>query len=153
MLIRPYEENDWKYLMAIHDAARMEELRLAQLETAFVPLEQAAENEGLFDYTVEVAVIDGRPTGFIAYSHEEIAWLYVAPAYGRQGIGTGLVRHVLEQHPTTPFLIEVLWGNEPAKNLYEKMGFEVDYVAEGVMPGNEDFGVKVYCMERRNFGG
>ena len=69
-----YEEHDWISIEDIHDKARYIELKLANLEEAFVPLEKAAYNEGLFDYVVDVAVIDDKTVGFIAYTKDEIGY-------------------------------------------------------------------------------
>ena len=66
LVIRTYEERDWPAIEAIHDAARMQELTLAQLAEAFIPLQQAAVSEGLFDDTVAVAERDGTVVGFVA---------------------------------------------------------------------------------------
>ena len=43
--------------------------------------------------------------------------------------------------------VEVLFGNTPAKKLYEKFGFEVVEILSGKMPGNEKYNIKVYSME------
>lgn len=149
VVIRPYQQEDWAAIQSIHDRARRAELGLAGLAQAFVPLREAAVSEGLFDYTVEVA-LNGqeRVVGFVAYTHQELAWLYVEPDAQRQGIGAALVRHVLGKVRCAPVCVEVLCGNEPAKALYEKMGFHTVRIAHGRMPGNEAFQVKVYCMER-----
>lgn len=146
--IRPYEERDWTAIEAIHDAARMQELTLASLAEAFIPLRQAAVSEGLFDYTVEVAEKDGRVVGFVAYTSEEMGWLYVEPASMRQGVGSALVRHGLSKCEGTVTL-EVLAGNEPARCLYERCGFRVTDTVSGRMPGNEQFRVKVWCMAHK----
>lgn len=145
LVIRPYEERDWPAIEAIHDAARMQELTLAHLAEAFIPLQQAAVSEGLFDYTVAVAERDGKVAGFVAYTPEELAWLYVAPGCMRQGIGTALVRHVLDRRDG-PMTLEVLVGNEPARRLYEGCGFRLTDTVTGRMPGNEQFRVTVWCM-------
>ena len=145
ILIRPYEARDWPAIEAIHDAARMQELTLAGLADAFIPLAQAAVSEGLFDYTVEVAEKDGRVFGFVAYTPEELGWLYVEPASMRQGIGSALVRHALEKREGVMSL-EVLAGNESARCLYERCGFRVTDTVSGRMPGNEQFRVTVWCM-------
>lgn len=146
--IRPYRPSDKGRLGAIHDAARKAELCLAGLEDAFLPFSQAAEREDFFQYPhIEVAVADGQVQGVIAYTDEEIAWLYVAPWMARRGIGRALIRRALESEPGIG-AIEVLWGNEPAKKLYESFGFYVREVEEGVMPGNETFHVRVWCMSR-----
>ena len=143
ILIRPYEARDWPAIEAIHDAARMQELTLAHLAEAFIPLQQAAVSEGLVDYTVAVAERDGRVAGFVAYTPEELAWLYVAPGCMRQGIGTALVRHALAMRQG-PMTLEVLVGNEPARRLYEGCGFRLTDTVTGRMPGNEQFRVTVW---------
>lgn len=145
--IREYEEQDWMRLMEVHDSARMQELEYAGIPEAFLSLNVAAEREGLFDYQVDVAVVDGELAGFAAYNEEELGWLYVDTEYHRQGIGQRLIRHVLERTTYRPLTIEVLAGNEPAKRLYEKMGFKETKKLAGVMPGNEKYQVTVYRME------
>ncbi|MGN0747345.1 MAG: GNAT family N-acetyltransferase [Aristaeellaceae bacterium] len=145
LVIRPYEEGDWPAIEAVHDAARMQELTLAALPEAFIPLQQAAVSEGLFDYTVAVAEQDGKVVGFMACTPEELAWLYVAPDCMGQGVGTALVRHALDQREG-PMTLEVLVGNEPARRLYERCGFRLTDTVTGRMPGNEQFRVTVWCM-------
>ena len=44
--------------------------------------------------------------------------------------------------------VETLYGNEPAKRLYESFGFTVREIVAGKMPGNEQFAVRVYRMYR-----
>ncbi len=146
--IRPYTEADWAAIMEIHDLARPLELHAARLDEAFVPLREAALREGLFDYTVEVAVLDGRAAGFAAYSEDELAWLYVRPDCMRRGVGARLVARVVSARPGRTLSVEVLEGNEPARALYEKLGFAQTGMAEGAMPGNERFHVRVSRMER-----
>ena len=130
ILIQPYCEQHWSQIEAIHDAARRIELEQAGLPEAFVPLKEAAKKEGLFDYRVDVALLNGKAVGFCAYTEEELAWLYVAPEQMRKGIGQRLIKHALCQEPGIRY-IEVLFGNEPAKRLYEKMGFQVKEVLSG----------------------
>ena len=100
-----------------------------------------------FDYTVAVAMQEGRVCGFAAYADEELAWLYVDPDYMRRGIGSALVRHVIEHTYKRPLCIEVLKGNTPAIRLYESMGFHTTKLCSGKMPGNENFSVTVHCMQ------
>ncbi len=79
----------------MHDLARLDELRSASLDSAFLPLKIAAKNEDLFKYKILVAERNSEVVGFIAYSEEEIAWLYVDPANYRNGIGKALVKAVV----------------------------------------------------------
>ncbi|WP_434284229.1 GNAT family N-acetyltransferase [Clostridium botulinum] len=151
IMIRNYKQQDWSPIEEIHDAARKIELHFAGLDDAFVPLAQAAVNEGLFDYTVCVALISDNVVGFVAYSEDEIAWLYVAPDFMRQGVGKSLIMHVIENTIQRPLGLEVLAGNNPALHLYEATGFETTEICSGAMPGNESFEVTVCCMQQKNF--
>lgn len=147
LVIRPYRPEDLPRLSAIHDAARLQELRLAGLAEAFLPLEIAAEREGLFQYTLRVAEWDGQAAAFAAYTEDELAWLYVDPAYMRRGIGSRLVRYVQENTSARPLVIEVLAGNGPAMSLYKAMGFQHVDTRTGAMPGNEAFQVTAWVLE------
>ena len=144
--IRPYRDSDWPRLQAIHDEARRNELALAGLSAAFLPLEIAAQREGLFDYTLSVAELDGQVAGFAAYTEDELAWLYVDPALARRGVGRALVEYALGEMGR-PVSIEVLAGNTPALALYESRGFRRTRTLSGKMPGNEEFPVTVHVLE------
>lgn len=146
--IRGYEEKDWNRLMEVHDAARMEELRWAKCECAFVPLKEKVIRERLFQYEICVACIQEKVVGFCAYSQDELAWLYVDPAYAHQGIGRTLSDYVIEHTSKRPLHVEVLAENEPARRLYESCGFQLAKKACGIMPGKEEVEVIVECMER-----
>ncbi len=143
--IRPYRDGDFPEMCALHDAARRDELRLAGLGDAFVPLETAAEREGLFSYNLLVAELDGVLAGFCAFFDDELAWLYVDPAHARKGVGRALSESALAELGR-PVYLEVLCGNEPALSLYRSLGFREERVAEGRMPGNEGFAVRAHCM-------
>lgn len=148
IVIRKYQPQDWDRLQEIHDSARKNELRLAGLEAAFIPLAQAAEAEGLFDYRVDVAVIRGQVVGFVAYSNNELAWLYIDPLQTRRGIGSMLASHAMNHICSKPIHVELLVGNAPALALYESLGFKIMQKISGTMPGNEAFTVTVYSMEK-----
>ena len=145
--IRPYQDADFADICRIHDPARQSELALAGLADAFLPLSIAAEREGLFDYRVYVAEYDGIVTGFVAFSEDEIAWLYVDTNYSRRGIGTSLLRYAM-QFTDDEVSIEVLAGNDPAIALYLSLGFVIEETLTGKMPGNEEFPVTVHVMKK-----
>lgn len=144
--IEPYSPRYWEQIQAAHDGARMQELTLAGLEGAFLPLSVAAQREGLFDYQVYVALEDGQAAGFVAYTEEELAWLYVHPRFQKRGIGRELARFALEQMESGDKSVEVLVGNEPARKLYRSLGFTKEEMLHGHMPGNEDYEVSVWQM-------
>lgn len=146
--IRPYISSDYKYIVEIHDVSRKIELSMASLDNAFLPFSLAAEREDFFDYPhIDVAVADGVVAAFCAYTDDELAWLYVSPKMMRKGIGKRLVEKALNTEPNIKY-VEVLFGNEPARKLYELSGFRVQKIVKGIMPGNESFKVKVYRMFR-----
>ena len=84
--------------------------------------------------------------GFVAFTPEELAWLYVDPACHRQGIGRALARAALAQMGPKPLTVEVLAGNLPALSLYRSLGFSQEKIVRGHMPGNEAFPVTVHCL-------
>jgi ribosomal protein S18 acetylase RimI-like enzyme len=144
--IRPYTTADWERVCQIHDAARRDELAAAGLAAAFLTLEQTAENEGFHDYTIRVAEVDGKVVGFVAFTPEELAWLYVDPAAYGKGIGTSLILSALREN-AAPMTAEVLDGNAAAIAVYRKAGFEVIGTEQGQMPGNEKFRVSVTVLK------
>lgn len=146
--IVPYTGADWEGIEKAHDAARMQELRFAGLTDAFLPLSVAAEREGLFEYTVLVARKDGTAVGFTAFTEDELAWLYVHPDHQGQGIGRRLACAALDRMAPGEQAVEVLQGNEPARQLYKSLGFRRERLLHGTMPGNEQFGVSVWQMTR-----
>ena len=146
--IRKYEMSDWDAIERVHDRARKVELHLAGLDEAFLPLKIAAEREDLFDYPgLFVAEMEGEVVGFAACNEEELAWVYVLPEHFRKGVGRALSKYALEAFPGIDS-IEALKGNEPARGLYESLGFEVKGIIHGRMPGNEAFQVDVYDLKR-----
>ena len=134
--IRPYQAADWARLCEIHDAARLDELEPTIGRDAFLTLEQTAENEGLFDNQLFVADVNQKIQGFVAYSDEELAWLYVDPPFYRRGVGRALLQHAVA-HAGPDIMIEVLEGNAPALALYLSEGFAVSKRVEGKLAGNE----------------
>lgn len=147
--VAPYEPAHWAGIEAAHDAARMQELRLAGLQAAFLPLSVAAEREGLFEYSVCVATLNEKVVGFAAFTEDELAWLYVNPAYQRQGVGRALAEYALIQMGPGEKMVEVLEGNEPARRLYRSLGFTSEELLHGHMPGNEEFEVSAWQMTKK----
>lgn len=145
--IRAYQPKDWEMIVAVHDPARMQELRYAGLEAAYLPLAIAAEREDLFSYQIYVALDEEQMVGFAAFTDDELAWLYVCPDHQRKGVGSALARFALDHMKQGVKSVEVLKGNEPARSLYRKLGFTKETEVSGVMPGNEGFFVSVWQME------
>ncbi len=146
--IRIYEDRDWKRLCEIHDAARMDELRGSVDLAAFLTLEETAENEGLFDDELYVAVSEKQVVGFVAFSSDEINWLYTDPNHYKKGIGNALLNFALERCEDK-VEVSVLSGNKPAIQLYLKAGFKIIEKKTGKLVGNEAFDAEGFIMEWR----
>jgi ribosomal protein S18 acetylase RimI-like enzyme len=144
--LRPYESDDWDRLCVIHDRSRMDELVAVDMTEAFLALDHTAQNEGLFDGQVVVAEIDGEVLGFMAFTREELSWLYVDPAAYRRGIGRALVRHAI-RHSAGKLLTEVLVGNERALQLYLSEGFSLVKRVDGHLVGNDRFAASAYLLQ------
>ena len=149
--IRPYQTADWARLCEIHDAARLDELGQTVGKDAFLTLEQTAENEGLFENQLFVADVDQKIRGFVAYSEEELAWLYVDPPFYRKGVGRALLQHAVAQ-AGPDMMIEVLEGNAPALGLYLSEGFAVTKRVEGKLAGNESHAAVGLVLKRSSQG-
>lgn len=86
--------------------------------------------EKFFDYPhIDVATINDGVVAFSAYTDDELAWLYVSPDMMRNGIGRKLVARALDIEPGIKH-IEALYGNEPARKLYESIVFFVQEIEE-----------------------
>lgn len=145
--IREYHEVDFDRLCQIHDQARKRELEAANLSEAFKSLKIAAYEEDLFSYNIYVGQKDKKVIGFVAFSDDELAWLYVDSSFQKQGVGSKLIEFSLNKMKR-PVYLEVLMGNS-AKELYLHKGFKFCKHESGKMPGNETFKVEVDLLVYR----
>lgn len=146
--VRLYRPDDWPQLCAIHDRARVDELRGSVDLAAFIPLERSAEPEGLFDGELWVACVGERVVGYVAAADDEITWLYVAPDCYRRGIGRTLLRHAIARCGPV-VTTEVLIGNSAAIQLYTTEGFEIVETRSGKLNGAEQFPATGHIMRLR----
>ncbi len=143
--IRDYQKEDWDRIAEIHDVARLDELRGSVNLGAFLTLEQTAENEGLFDAKLKVCLSDETILGFIAYSPEEITWMYVDPKHYRKGVGAFMMEHALAEC-NEKVVLEVLSENQRGIRFYEKFGFVKGELWKGKLEGNESYPAAGYEM-------
>lgn len=75
-------------------------------------------------YQIDLALIDDKVVGMIAYNEREISQLYIHTDYQGIGIGQTLLDQVKEQSSgrLTLYTFEV---NENAQRFYEKNGFKI----------------------------
>lgn len=75
-----------------------------------------------------IAELDGEPAAFaetaIEPAHVTLVAIYARPASRGLGLGTALLRTVLDAHPGLPVAADVLAGNRKGEVFYEARGFE-----------------------------
>ncbi len=143
--IEEYKAEYWDRICDIHDQARLDELKGSVDLAAFKTLEETYEEEELFSGEVWVAKEGEEVLGFIAFDPEEITWLYVDPAYYKMGVGKTLIEHAISRCDDL-IKIVVLSGNQPAINLYTKLGFELVRVNKGKLVGAEEYDAEGWIM-------
>lgn len=136
--LKKYQPEDWEAITAIHDRARLDELRASVGVEAFLSLADTAENEELFDGEVWVACAAEVVVGFVAFSDDEVTWLYVSPQHYRQGIGRKLLKKAIASCGKIVYT-SVLSGNNTALSLYLSEGFKIVETKTGKLFGNERF--------------
>lgn len=136
--LRPIEPADEEFLCRVYASTRTGELApLAWTEeqkAAFVRMQFAAQHryyqESYTSSQFDVVLVDGRPAGrlYVARWPEELRVIDIAllPEFRRRGVGTGLLRGLLEEGRTrgVPVRIHVERQN-PALALYERLGFRL----------------------------
>jgi ribosomal protein S18 acetylase RimI-like enzyme len=84
--------------------------------------------------THQVVLVDGEPAGILAVEihdrHLQLEKIYLSPAFQRQGVGTQLVKQLIEfvRMSKKPIRLRVLAANSAARRLYERLGFVVTEV-------------------------
>lgn len=146
MYLRNYSPTDWDAIAAIHDRARLDELRPSVGVEAFLSLEATAEGEGLFEGEVWVACEDQAIVGFVAFTDSELTWLYVSPDHYRRGIGRLLLQKAISRCSNVVHT-SVLSGNDAALQLYLSEGFQIVETKTGKLSGNESFSATGHNLE------
>jgi ribosomal protein S18 acetylase RimI-like enzyme len=82
----------------------------------------------------DILQVDGVDIGVVSIERREdayyLALIEILPAYQGQGIGTAVIRDFIQQaiEANLPATLHVLKTNEPARRLYERLGFEITAV-------------------------
>ncbi|GAB4190829.1 MAG: hypothetical protein OHK0022_03980 [Roseiflexaceae bacterium] len=131
VLIRAYTEADWPAVCALHDRARLDELRGSCDLRAFVPLaEEQADGENFRVSQKFVACLGERVVGFVGVDGNFLSWLYVDPDYYGRGIGRRLLQYGKRLIGPDAWTI-ALEHNLPARQLYASEGFRVAVTFQG----------------------
>jgi ribosomal-protein-alanine N-acetyltransferase len=111
----------------------------------FIVAEENGKVVGYIMCRIEVGLSNFGFKGLIRKGH--IVSVAVLPPYRRKGIGEALVAKAMEGmqvYNAKQCFLEVRMTNEPAINLYKKLGFEVTRAIHGYYADGED----AYLMSR-----
>jgi ribosomal protein S18 acetylase RimI-like enzyme len=134
--LRPVVDDDRAFLVALYGSVREPELaHLPWDETmkgVFVEQQFAAQDahyrENYPGATLDVVEVDGERAGRL-YVHRgpsdiRIMDIALAPAFRGRGVGTGLLRRLMEEAAASGRKLSIhVEMNNPAKGLYERLGF------------------------------
>ena len=135
--LRPAGSSDRDLLLQVYASTREEELRLvdwsADQKAAFVRMQFEAQDAYYREHydpaTFDVIDLDGEPVGrlYVARWDDEIRIIDVTllPEHRGLGIGTTLIRGLLDEAAATGKRLSIhVESNNPARRLYERLGFE-----------------------------
>lgn len=136
--LRPANEGDREFLLAVYASTREEELRAVpwsdEQKAQFLAMQFEAQTKHWLDVYPEASrdliVIDGAPAGrlFVDRGTGEIRIIDIAllPRFRGRGAGERLLRAILAEGDATrrPVTIHVERLN-PARRLYERLGFTI----------------------------
>ena len=135
--LRPVADADRPFLVGLYDSVREPELAHLPwddaMKRAFVEQQFAAQDDHYrTNYpgaTLDVVEVDGEPAGRL-YVHRgpsdiRIMDIALAPAFRGRGIGTSLLRALMEEAAESGRRLSIhVEMNNPARSLYERLGFE-----------------------------
>jgi ribosomal protein S18 acetylase RimI-like enzyme len=135
--LRPVVDDDRAFLVALYGSVREPELAHLPWDDAtkgaFVEQQFAAQDEHYrTNYpgaTLDVVEVGGERAGRL-YVHRgpsdiRIMDIAIAPAFRGRGIGTRLLRALIEEAESSGRKLSIhVEMNNPAKRLYERLGFE-----------------------------
>ncbi|MGM7700645.1 GNAT family N-acetyltransferase [Pseudalkalibacillus sp. Hm43] len=76
------------------------------------------------EFKIEIAVVEEKVVGVIAYHDSQISQLYIHTGYQRLGIGSRLLENAMA-HSTGKLQVYTFEVNKKAQHFYEKKGFEI----------------------------
>jgi ribosomal protein S18 acetylase RimI-like enzyme len=134
--LRPTTDADRGFLYAVYASTRMDELAPLQWDDAavqsFLTMQFNAQDHHYrtcYD-TAQflIVVVDGQPAGrlYVARRPKELLLMEIAllPAYRSAGIGTALIRDLMEEARSTGRIMRLhVEPFNPALRLYQRLGF------------------------------
>ena len=137
MTLRPVTEADREFLLSVYASTREDELAQVAWEEgakeAFLEHQFSAQDHHYrANYpgaTLDVIEVDGEPAGrlYVHRGEDEIRIMDIAlaPPFRGRGIGTGLLRGLMTEAAASGRTLSIhVEVNNPARRLYERLGFE-----------------------------
>ena len=136
--LRPVAQGDREFLVELYGSVREPELAHVPwddaMRRAFVEQQFAAQDAHYREHypgaRLDLIEIDGEPAGRL-YVHRgrreiRIMEIALAPAFRGRGIGAGLLRVLIGEASTSGRRLSIyVEANNPARRLYERLGFRV----------------------------
>jgi ribosomal protein S18 acetylase RimI-like enzyme len=126
--LRPACSDDYDFALKLY----IEAIRpLAGAWIKWVEADQEAQFASLWrPNDARIIALDGHEMGWVEFRQTGnevfLKQLYIAPAYQRRGMGTQVMRLLLEeQRETAKSMALFVLKNNPARRFYERHGFEV----------------------------
>ena len=135
---RPANVDDLPFILTVYASTRAEEMAQVpwsdEQKSAFLSSQLEAQHtyyaQVFPSATREVLFVDGEPAGrfYVHRGEDEIHVIDIAllPPFRNRGIGSRLLGEVLEEGARTGAKVTIyVEKRNPAKRLYERLGFEV----------------------------
>lgn len=119
-MIREYQQQDTDAVVAIWRAATA--VAHPFMTPGFIEQEATALRELYLKFAKTwVSVVDGDIIGFVAMLENEVAGLFLRPAFHGQGLGRAMIDHVFAR--IGPLRVEVFEKNAIGRRFYAAYGF------------------------------
>jgi ribosomal protein S18 acetylase RimI-like enzyme len=136
VVLRPSGDDDRTFLKRVYASTRNDELALLpwsdKQKAAFITHQFDAQDAHYRKHyaaaAFDVIEVDGKPAGRL-YVHRgpgeiRIVDIALLPAFRRRGIGTGLLRSLIDEGDGDGRKLSIhVEVNNPARTLYERLGF------------------------------
>jgi ribosomal protein S18 acetylase RimI-like enzyme len=134
--LRPVAEDDRAFLVELYGSVREEELRQVEWDDgakrAFIEQQFSAQDrhyrENYPGATLDVIEVDGEPAGrlYVYRGRDDVRIMDIAlaPPFRGRGIGTRLLRTLIDEAQASGRKLSIhVELNNPARRLYERLGF------------------------------
>jgi len=136
LALRPARDHDYEFFERVFASTRAEELApipwTDEQKRAFLGQQFAAQTahyaQHYADTSFDVILLDGEPAGRLIVARREVAILIVdislLPEHRSRGVGTRLLASLIDEAEASARKLSIhVEINNPARRLYERLGF------------------------------